>query len=318
MGLSIDAAYKDTFEEGITMKIYVGITDGDWYEFVKKEKCDEVNFWRPGTSNFRALQPNDMFLFKLHAPDDCIVGGGFFASFSVLPTYLAWDAFGIKNGTNDLDELNERIQKYRAKNNINAENPQIGCIILTEPFYFEKEDWIPVPADWNRAIVQGKTYDTKDPTGRDLYEKVIGKLNRTATTNNGPRYSESLTKHRLGQGGFRISVTDAYKRCCAITGEPTLPVLQAAHIKPYAAEGPHSISNGILLKSDFHTLFDAGYITITTDYCVNVSKRLLDDYGKGTDYYKYNGQKLKILPEKIDERPAKEFLEWHKKNVYLG
>lgn len=127
-----------------------------------------------------------------------------------------------------------------------------------------------------------------------------------------------MTKHRLGQGAFRVVVTDAYQRRCAITGEKTLPVLEAAHIKPYAEEGPHAVNNGLLLKSDFHTLFDGGYITIDKDYRIDVSKRLHEDYGNGKDYYKYHGEKLLILPEKQIELPSKEYLEWHNEHVFLG
>lgn len=56
-----------------------------------------------------------------------------------------------------------------------------------------------------------------------------------------------MSKHRLGQGAFRIVVTDAYRRRCAITGEKTLPVLEAAHIIPNAENGPHIVTNGLLL-----------------------------------------------------------------------
>lgn len=305
------------------MKIYVGVTDKDWYELVKSECADEVNFWKPGTSNFKALQQNDMFLFKLHAPDNYIVGGGFFVRFSILPTYLAWEAFGIKNGTRSLKELNDRIMKYRARNRIDGENPQIGCIILTEPFYFDQNEWMPIPADWKNSIVQGKTYDTDSFIGRKLYYDVLErigdqKVDSAENEDELPRYSESMTKHRIGQGAFRVGVTDAYQRRCAITGEKTLPVLQAAHIKPVSEKGPYKISNGILLKSDFHTLYDEGYITITTDFRVDVSKRLHDDYGNGKDYYKYHGQHMLILPDSIEQRPSREYLEWHNEHVFLG
>jgi putative restriction endonuclease len=127
-----------------------------------------------------------------------------------------------------------------------------------------------------------------------------------------------MTKHRLGQGAFRVVVTDAYHRRCAITGEKTLPVLEAAHIKPYAVQGPHDISNGILLKSDFHTLFDGGYITIDPSFTVEVSKRLHDDFGNGRDYYSYHGKKLQIIPEQAIQLPSREFLDWHNTHVYLG
>ena len=46
---------------------------------------------------------------------------------------------------------------------------------------------------------------------------------------------------RLGQGSFRIVVTDAYERRCALTGERTLPVLDAAHIKPYSVLHRHEV-----------------------------------------------------------------------------
>ncbi|PSO48774.1 MAG: hypothetical protein BRC33_08750 [Cyanobacteria bacterium SW_9_44_58] len=51
-----------------------------------------------------------------------------------------------------------------------------------------------------------------------------------------------------------------------MTGERTLPALDAAHIKPYAQSGSHTISNGLLLRADLHRLFDRFYITITPNY----------------------------------------------------
>ena len=305
------------------MKMYVGVTDSDWFEFLKKEQCDEVNFWKPGSSNFKALEPNEMFLFKLHSPYNYIVGGGFFVNFSIVPSYLAWEAFGIKNGTKSLAELNDRISRYRRNSRIAQDNPQIGCIILTEPFYFDQEDWIPVPEDWKKSIVQGKTYTTDTEIGRRLYDSVTDRLKGKSrdiwkVQEDTARYYEGVTKHRIGQGAFRVAVTDAYQRRCAITGEKTLPVLQAAHIKPFSLDGPHSINNGLLLRSDFHRLYDDGYITIDPDHRVNVSNRLHEDYGNGRDYYKYDGQKLLVLPNSQDKMPSKEYLTWHNENVYLG
>ena len=301
------------------MQIYVGITDYDWYQFLKQQKSEEVNFWKPGTQPFKALQENELFLFKLHAPQNYIVGGGYFVKYSLLPTYLAWEAFGEKNGTHSLQELNAAIERYRDRNNIIVHNPMIGCIILTDVFYFDEEDWIPAPASFHRSIVQGKRYYTEEPEGKNLLLEVQDRLQQIAIHENTvERYREALTKHRIGQGAFRVVVTDAYQRRCAITGEKTLPVLEAAHIKPYVQNGPHSVTNGILLKSDFHTLFDGGYITIDEDFRVDVSKRLYEDYGNGKDYYKYHGQKLLILPEKQIELPSREYLRWHNEVVFLG
>lgn len=310
------------------MKMYVGITDFDWFKTLKQANCDEVNFWKPGgRSNFKALNEGDLFLFKLHSPNDFIVGGGFFLKFSILPSSLAWEAFGIASGADNLHVLKERIYKYKKTNRLIDPDPYIGCIILSMPFYFDKQDWIPAPIDWNRNIVQGKTYDTKEFTGLALYKQVQEKLGLQITLHSGlskediseNRYGkEQIIRPRIGQGAFKVLITDAYQRRCAITGEKTLPVLEAAHIKPYSHNGPHAINNGLLLRRDFHTLFDRGYITVDKNLTVEVSHRIKEDFGNGKEYYAHHGSKLIILPERKEQIPDAQYLEWHNGNVYLG
>ena len=311
----------------IKLKMYVGITDYDWFKTLKQANCDEINFWKPGgKTNFKALDQGDLFLFKLHSPQDFIVGGGFFLKFSILPSSLAWEAFEIANGAKSLFELNNRIYKYRKTNRLSDPDPQIGCIILSMPFYFDEDEWIPAPDNWNSNIVQGKTYDTSDYYGKRLYKQLQevlhkqrfhGDLLREDTINN--RFGkEQIIKPRIGQGAFKILITDAYHRKCAITGEKTLPVLEAAHIKPYSLEGPHEINNGLLLRRDLHTLFDRGYITIDKEFNVEVSHRIKEDFGNGKEYYAHHGNKLIILPERREQLPNPNYLEWHNENVYMG
>lgn len=129
---------------------------------------------------------------------------------------------------------------------------------------------------------------------------------------------EQLIKPRIGQGAFKVLITDAYQRRCAITGEKTLPVLEAAHIKPYSLNGPHDIVNGLLLRRDFHTLFDRGYITVDKSLRVEVSHRIKEDFGNGKEYYAHHGSRLIILPERREQLPDPGYLEWHNENVYLG
>ena len=62
------------------LKLYIGVTDRDWYELLRRlPELEEVNFWAPGGTPFKALSAGELFLFKLHAPDHFIVGGGIFA-----------------------------------------------------------------------------------------------------------------------------------------------------------------------------------------------------------------------------------------------
>ena len=307
--------------------MYVGITDYDWFRTLKQAKCDEVNFWKPGgKTNFKALDEGDLFLFKLHSPQDYIVGGGFFLKFSILPSSLAWEAFGLANGARSLFELHDRIYKYRKTNRISDPDPQIGCIILSMPFYLEEDDWITVPDNWSKNIVQGKMYDTSEHYGKLLYQQIQEVLYSQRFNKNllredsvNSRYGkEQKIKPRIGQGAFKILITDAYHRRCAITGEKTLPVLEAAHIKPFSLDGPHEINNGLLLRRDFHTLFDRGYITIDKEFNVEVSRRIKEDFGNGKEYYAHHGSKLIILPGKKEQLPSPHYLEWHNENIYLG
>jgi putative restriction endonuclease len=108
-----------------------------------------------------------------------------------------------------------------------------------------------------------------------------------------------------------VSSTDAYERRCAITGERTLPVLEAAHIKPYGSGGPHELENGLLLRSDLHTLFDQGYLTVDADQLkVVVSSRIREEFENGRDYYHLHGRAIR-LPRESDSLPSHEYLAFH-------
>lgn len=307
------------------MRIWVGVTDKDWFQSLSVRRPDELNFWQPSASReFRRLQPGEPFLFKLHSPYNFIVGGGFFVRYSALPASLAWEAFQQNNGTETIDELHARIRRY-VRGEL-AVDPIIGCNVLAEPFFFPRSEWIPVPASWAPNIVQGKTYDTETAEGLALWDSVLAAI-PNAIRANPPRAiaddagmnrfgTEYLTRGRLGQGAFRVLVTDAYSRRCAVTGEKTLPVLEAAHIKPYAMNGPHRVSNGILLRSDLHKLFDLGYVTITPDLHLEVSQRLKVEWENGREYYAHHGQELRFHPADEWSRPGREFLEWHNENRF--
>jgi putative restriction endonuclease len=130
------------------------------------------------------------------------------------------------------------------------------------------------------------------------------------------RYGAAVEVHpRLGQGLFRVEVTDAYQRACAVTGEHSLPALEAAHILPYGQGGEHRVDNGLLLRSDLHRLYDRGYVTVTPDYVFRVSDRLRDEFQNGRSYYGLGGAKI-ALPEREMWRPKRELLEWHRECVF--
>lgn len=301
------------------MKIFVGVTNNEWFRFLAAREPDEVNFWRPRSqNNFNAIPPGAPFLFKLHHPDNFIAGGGYFIRHSLLPISLAWQAFGQKNGVPDYKEFETRILEHRDRSELGR---NVGCTILGQPFFFPREQWIPIPKDWARNIVTGRTYDTETSEGLVLWNEVQIRLNEAERLPNvvEERYGKpQFVLPRLGQGSFRVLVTDAYSRRCAMTGERTLPALEASHIKSYSEGGPHLIRNGLLLRSDLHNLFDAGYVTLSTDYKIQVSGRIREEFENGRDYYALHGRELEVLPESSTDQPSREFLEWHQSTRFLN
>src|SRR5262245_48590986 len=308
----------------MAVRLVVAVTDKDWFNHLRRRpEAREVNFWAPGAAPFRALQPGEMFLFKLHAPLNFIVGGGIFTYANSMPCSLAWEAFGIGNGADSLADMRQRIIKYRRADPADRGDFVIGCRILTEPFFFDEADWIPVPSSWSRNIVTFKTYDTSEAEGAELWDAVQIRIGRSAgqlvlrDVEQAKYGAPTLVRPRLGQGTFRVMVTDAYSRRCAITGERTLPALEAAHIKPFAEGGSHHPANGLLLRRDIHALFDSGYVTVGADLRFNVSRRIKEEFENGRHYYELHGQSI-ALPAHPKWKPDAGLLTWHSEKRYLG
>ena len=79
------------------VRLIVVVTDRDWFDHLRLlPQLSEVNFWSPSDSAFHALQPGELFLFKLHSPDNFIVGGGVFAHATPMPSSLAGGVWGSK------------------------------------------------------------------------------------------------------------------------------------------------------------------------------------------------------------------------------
>ena len=313
------------------MRLFVAVTDKEWFGYhASCQNVDEVNFWRPSSeANFKALQPGELLLFKLHSPDNYIAGGGFFTRFLQLPVNMAWDVFKESNGVKSMSEMRARIEHYRRTKIGPTENPTIGCIMLAEPFFWPRKAWIPTPSDFKLNTVQGKGYDSETGDGRFLWESVRERLMElapekieqspaTLSAIESKGYGKPQIKlPRLGQGLFRIVITDVYDKRCVVTGERTLPVLDAAHIKPYEIVQKHEVWNGLLMRSDLHRLFDDGYLSVDPNTRrIHVSRRIRDEFENGKDYYRLEGTELRE-PNVTWARPNAENLEFHYNAVFL-
>jgi putative restriction endonuclease len=221
--------------------------------------------------------------------------------------------------------MRRRIERYlpRARIDPRAEY-SVGCLMIAEPVFFAREDWIRQPTDWGPQTVQGAGYDLGSGEGARVWRECLARAATKGTAaalvgaETQPRYGAPVAiKPRLGQGIFRIAVTDAYERACAITGEHSLPALEAAHIRPFSLNGSHDVTNGLLFRSDIHRLFDRGYVTVTPTLHFEVSRRLKEDFENGRSYYPLHGSTVRV-PRASIERPSPELLQWHTEEVYRG
>jgi putative restriction endonuclease len=301
------------------VSLYIANTDNDWFDFLSSRGgLTEVNFWQPGGKEFHAIEAGELLAFRLKSPRDKIGGFGVLSSSSVLPLQIAWETFREANGVISYDALRAAIARYRPDENVGTAT-NIGCRILVEPLFLPANSWIDLPPSWSRNIVGGKRYSTDVAEGLDLWNRLLeaaplgNEISEPAV-----RYgSPTLITPRLGQGAFRIAVTEAYNRQCAVSDGKVVPALDAAHIRPYSEGGLHIKANGILLRKDIHSILDAGYATVDTEYRFVVSNKVKEVFNNGEEYRRLHGKQLR-LPRRQADWPNLDFLRWHNNERYLG
>ena len=303
----------------------MGVTDHSWYHYLAARPwLNEVNFWRPGDQReFRTLSAGEPFFFKTHHPHNRVVGGGLFSGFASLRISEAWELFGAGNGVDSLAGMRNLVGGYRRRRIEPGEDPSIGCVLIRDTAFFHADDDAGPPPGLKPNVVQGKGYDLADPAVAGYFGELLTRLlggtvpfDTSDTSRGGPTYGDPrLTPQRLGQQAFQAVVLQAYSRRCAVTGDRIRPVLQAAHIRPLPAGGDHRLDNGLLLRSDVHTLYDRGYLGVDPKFRLMVSPRLRDEFGNGEQFYARAGTPIAV-PERRADRPNREFLEWHLGEVF--
>ena len=137
----------------------------------RAEPSDEGDFWQPSPHGFRAIPPGAPFFFRLGAPHKAIAGFGFFARYERAPAWLAWEFFGDKNGTDTLAEMAARIETIRRRTGSplflgRPQDYEIGCIMISQPVFFPRDERVADHADWHPRIRGGKTVDVASGDGR--------------------------------------------------------------------------------------------------------------------------------------------------------
>jgi putative restriction endonuclease len=314
---------------------FVAQTDKHWFDHLEflagpSRWVDEVNFWSPSALlPLKQLTPGEPIFFRLKNPHDCIAGYGFFAHFALLRLDQAWGWFGEKNGDPDEVSFLERIGSYRGLDLLDprARREPLGCTILRDARFWPRDRWIPwgQAQGWKPNLVRGKTERDLVHSSRllgeiqfdhqGIPEEFEAHFELIETDERALRLAAS--RPREGQGAFRSRLLDAYGRRCAIPGEHTEIVLEAAHIQPYLGPRSNHLQNGLLLTREFHALFDAGYVTVTPDHEVRVSPRLRSEWDNGHRYYPFDGTALNV-PTTVSQQPSRDVLEWHACHRFLG
>lgn len=312
--------------------LYVANTDNEWFDFLRaRSPLEDVNFWKPSPNLFKALDEGELFVFRLKSPRNVIGGYGVLASSLSVSIQLAWDSLGERNGSPSLEHMVKAIRRYRQDASVTPQTI-IGCRVLISPVFFEPSEWFPVPSDWSSNIVTGKLYSTDSDHGIGLVRQLEARTSTNAlfqrarrafesdgfSENAQARYGEPvLVAPRLGQGAFRLKIASAYGFQCALSDTRVLPALEASHIRPYADGGFHELPNGIFLRKDIHSVFDAGFATLTDDLRFHVSRKITEVFNNGNEYKRLHGVQIR-LPDQELSRPSIEAVRWHQTQRFVG
>ena len=94
---------------------------------------------------------------------------------------------------------------------------------------------------------------------------------------------------RRGQPKFRETLLKAYEYKCSISGHGPKEVLEAVHIEPHAKTGINELDNGLLMRCDLHSLFDANLLRVNPrDLSVSIDSSL-----KKTPYWEFQGKNIR-------------------------
>jgi len=319
----------------VLIEPFVANTDRRWFDHLQSISVggvvDEVNFWSPQAQRrMRQFAPGEPMFFRLKKPTHAVAGYGFYAHFDLLSLDLAWDTFGDRNGFVDRYEFLRALGQWREQDPraIGADGRRLACTILREAVFWPESRWIPWGGEkgWSPNVTQGATIH--DPLLTDLLMRQIQLDQHVPPEEFAPEFTlvdvderelvAAQRRLRVGQGTFRSRLISAYSGRCAITGEKTEPVLDAAHVQPYLGPRSNHIQNGLLLTKEFHTLFDLGLVTVTPDHRVRVSPRIREKWTNGRRFYEFDGRELVSVPTANVERPSAAALRWHNERRFVA
>ena len=305
------------------MQACVYNTNADWLKHLRTQRIlDGVNFWRRDVRTLH-LSPGAPFYFKLYRTHKS-AGRGIFRAQTTLTMAEAWKRFGQGNGVGSLAEFENRAGEVLG---ISSPEADINCLILDDVSILKEEDYPSLQAGQFPPSIMGAKFftlkelaaveDAISKHSRELPPERIraftlaeeleanGEFEPASIVDSREKTLTAITLRR-GQTRFRNLLLAAYRGRCAVTSTLLPDVLEAAHIVPYRGKATNRADNGLLLRADWHTLFDLGAWTLTDDFTIIVRPSL-----RSTDYGSFEGKELN-LPDDPRLRPSLEAIRHHR------
>jgi hypothetical protein len=300
------------------MRSCIYVTDPTWLTSLERSGIrDGVNFWRKDQRELDLL-PGDLFYFKPKG-SMTVAGRGYFREQLLLPFEEVWLRFGAGNGVSTLAELRVRTQGALV-------DGRVGCLVL------DRLQLLPgssrpslAPALFPPHIQNCKFFregNLADIERSFATQEVVPAL-ISAETEQAQKFDPQNIKTaratairsicvRRGQAAFREKLLAAYGGRCCVSGETMSIILEAAHIHPYLGTDTNDPTNGLLLRSDWHTLFDLGLWTIDELMVIRVSGQL-----DGSTYASYEGRRV-YVPHAAQLKPSRSALKYHRERIFCA
>lgn len=293
-------------------------TSPRWFSALSEltPRPSRVAFWQPTSGIPHKIKVGEPWFFvEKGAPR--VLGFGRFLGHEGITISGLWDRYGQATGTTSENALLGEITSAK-KGKAGTGDTQIGNVILSDFTPFSQPVSLP-PLDLpklNRAFQyvpagnsildladQKPTTLERDLAMAEAEVKREGGFDPTSITDARRKVLASIVR-RQGQTKFRNELMEAYEGRCAISNCAIPELLEAAHIHPYKGAETNDVRNGILLRTDLHTLFDLGLLAIDTgSWAVLISPRLL-----GSNYEQFSRRKLRRPRDEAQHPSAEELI----------
>ncbi len=283
----------------------------EWFETVHQLGAPVAAFWQPTPAQPGRVSLGDRWYFKQHqAP--VILGYGHYLGWERISVASMFQRYGLATGYPSAEKLVTSLRRHNPAFTLQSE---VGNVLLSSVVGFPEPkplaDLVPPIRDLDgpfRYVAEGIQHEKLRELG-----DIQSQGNFVLRDNAAAEVQAVARKRRNGQNAFRLALLRRYGAVCAFTGETLPEALEAAHIQPYVDALSNHIGNGLLLRSDMHSLFDAGILSLTDNFRILVSKRVLGKHGWLDEM---DGKAARL--QSGNAFPSLEALSFHRRVVFEG